>query len=122
MAYNINTTPVTILESTSTGPGEWYRVHPNRGKLTFQIIQTGTSVGATVASTVLVQASNDGVNPLLTTAGSTVDALATVVLNGGSPQSAGFAIDAAWEWVRINVNSLSTGTIKAIVGSQAVGK
>jgi len=119
MAYNINSTPTTILNSSSTGAGEWYRVHPNRGKLTFQVLHTGTSVGATVQSTVHIQVSNDGVNPLLTTAGTSVDALGTVTLNGGSPQSAGFAIDAAWEWVRANTNALSTGTIKVIVGSQA---
>lgn len=121
MAYNINTTPQKILGSTgstSTGAGKWYRVHPNRGKLTFQVTHTGSSDGATVQSTVLIQASNDGVNPLLTTAGSTVDALGTVVLNGGSPQSAGFAIDASWEYVRAYVNALSTGSIDVTVGSQ----
>ena len=121
MAYNINTTPVQILGTTgttSTGPGNWFRVHPNRGKLTFQAIHSGTSVGVTVQSTIHIQASNDGVNPLLTTAGTTVDALGTIVLNGGSPQSAGFAIDASWEYIRASINAISTGSIQVIVGSQ----
>src|SRR3954466_12797361 len=112
MAFNLNTTPLDLLGtagSSSTGPGQWYRVHPDRRNLTFQIIHTGTSVGATVQSTTFIQVSNDGVTPLETTGGSSVDALGVVALNGGSPQSAGFGIAANWEYIRANINALSTG-------------
>lgn len=119
MGFNINTPgPTSILNSSSTGPGNWYRIHGKMGKMTFQVLHTGSSVGATVQSTIYVQASNDGVNPLQTTAGTTVDALATVVLNGGSPQSAGFALDANWGWVRAFTNALSTGSIQVNVAGQ----
>ncbi len=120
MAFNINTTPVTILDSTSTGAGQWYRVHPKHSNLTFQVVHTGTSVGATVSSTVLIEASNDGVNAMSTP-------LATIVIAGDSPQSLGIAIDANWQWVRAKNNSLSASTagsagsgygLKTIVSSQ----
>ena len=120
MSYNINTTPVTILNSSSTGAGEWYRVHPKHSNLTFQVIHTGTSVGATVASTVLIEASNDGVNALSTP-------LATIVIAGDTPQSLGVAIDANWQWVRAKNNAIqaatagSTGSafaVKTVVSSQ----
>lgn len=119
MAFTINSAgPVTILNSSSTGPGEWYRVHPKLGTLTFQVTHTGSSVGATVQSTTFIQVSNDGVNPLLTTAGTSASALGTVTHNGGSPQSDGFAINANWAWVRANLNSLSTGRIAVSVAGQ----
>lgn len=120
MAFNINTTPVKIMGSTgttSTGAGNWYRVHPNRGPLSIQVTHSGASVGATVQSTVYIQVSNDGVNPLLTTAGTSVDALATIVTNGGSPQSQGFTMNGGWEYIRAFINSLSTGSIDVSVGS-----
>lgn len=109
--------PTTILNTTSTGPGNWYRVLPRYGKLTIQVIHTGTSLGTTVQSTTYIQASNDGVNPLQTTAGTSVDALATLVNNGGSPQSNGFTLDAAWSYIRANLNSISTGTVQVLVSA-----
>lgn len=120
MAYNINTTPVTILNSSSTGAGEWYRVHPKHSNLTFQVVHTGTSVAATVASTTVIEASNDGVNALSTP-------LATIVISGDSPQSLGVAIDANWQWVRAKYNGIQASTagaagsgfaVKTIVSSQ----
>lgn len=120
MAYVLNSPgPTTILNTTSSGFGEWYRVHPKLGTLTFQVLQVGASIGATVQSTAIVQASNDGTNPLQTTAGSTVSALGTVVLNGGSPQSDGFAINANWGWVRSGLLSApSTGRVTVMVHGQ----
>lgn len=97
--------------STSVGAGSWFRVHPRADKITFQFTHTGTSVGATVQSTCFIQGSNDGVNPLETTAGSSVEAIGTVVFSGGSPQSAGVTLDRNWAYVRVKVNSLSTGSI-----------
>lgn len=118
MAFTITSPgPTTIFSSSATGAGSWYRIHPRLGKLTFQVAHTGSSVGATVQSTTYIQVSNDGVNPLQTTAGTSVDALGTIVHNGGSPQVAGFAMDAAWQYVRANLNALSTGSITVTVGA-----
>lgn len=120
MAFNINTTPVTILNSSSTGAGEWYRVHPKHSNLTFQVVHTGTSVGATVASTTVIEASNDGVNALSTP-------LATIALSGDSGISLGVAIDANWQYVRAKYNSIQASTagsagsafaVKTVVSSQ----
>lgn len=119
MAFVINSPgPTTILNSSSTGAGNWYRVHPKIGTLTVQVLHSGTSVGATCQSTVYIQASNDGTNPLLTTAGTSVDALATFVTNGGSPQVQGIATNAAWGWIRAFTNSISTGTLVVSVNGQ----
>lgn len=90
----------SILTSSSTATGDWYRVNPKLGKLTFQVVHTGTSVGATVGSTVVIEVSNDGVNALGTEAG-------TVALSGDSPKSDGFALDAHWEYVRAKIQSVA---------------
>lgn len=121
MAFLINSPgPITILQTTSSGFGDFYRIHPKMGKLTFQVLHESSGVaGTTVQSTAIIQASNDGTNPLLTTSGSTASALGTVVLNGGSPQSDGFAIDASWGFVRAGLLSApSTGRVKVIVSGQ----
>lgn len=116
MAFLINSPgPTTILSSTAAAAGEWYRIHPKMGNLGITIEHTGSSVGATVQSTVYIQGSNDGVNPMLTTAGSTVDALATIVFNGGSPQKSGFSLNTNWGWIRAFTNALSTGTVRVRV-------
>lgn len=109
--------PNLILTSSSSGAGNWHRVHPKLGKLTFQVVHTGTSVGATgttVGSTTVIEASNDGVNPLATVLG-------TVAFSGDSPQSDGFTIDANWSYIRAKINSVaaasagSTGSAFGIV-------
>jgi len=95
--------PNLILTSSSTGAGDWHRVHPKLGKLTFQVLHTGTSAGATVGSTTVIEASNDGSNALGTVLG-------TVGLAGDTPQSDGFTIDANWSYVRAKINSVVAAT------------
>jgi len=93
-----------ILQSSSTGAGEWYRVHPKLGNLSFQWTHLGTSVGASVSSTLVVEASNDGVNALGTPLG-------TVVFGGGqSPASDGFTTAMHYEYVRAKINSVGAST------------
>jgi hypothetical protein len=120
MAFVLNSAgPTTIFNSTAITAGEWYRIHPRLSNLGIQVIHTGSSVGATVSSTTLIQVSNDGVQPLETTAGSTVDAAGVVALTGGSPQSAGFGLAVNWGWIRAKPNSApSTGTVRVIVTGQ----
>ena len=98
--------PNLILSSSSSGAGDWHRVHPKLGKLTFQVVHTGTSVGATgttVSSTTVIEASNNGVNALDTVLG-------TIVFAGDSPQSNGFTIDANWSYVRAKINSVAAAS------------
>ena len=92
-----------ILTSSSTGAGDWHRVHSKLTKLTFQVTHTGTSVGATVGSTTVIEVSNDGVN-----ANATV--LGTVGLVGTSVAADGFATDMHWEYVRAKINSVQAAT------------
>lgn len=104
MAYTLNSPgPTNILSTTAQSTGNWYRVHPKMGKLTFQVVHTGTSAGATVGSTTVIEASNDGVNALATPIG-------TVALSSNSGTNDGFAIDANWAYVRARVGSLAATT------------
>ena len=103
-----------ILTSSSTGPGDWYRVHPKLGLLTFQVTHTATSVGASLSSTVVIEGSNDGVNAMATVLG-------TIVFAGASVQSDGFATNNHPEYIRAKYNGIgaatagSTGSTFAIV-------
>lgn len=92
-----------ILASSSTGAGDWYRVHPKLGKLTFQVTHTGTSVGTTIGSTTVIEASNDGVNALATVLG-------TIAIAGSDVKADGFATDAHWEYIRAKINSVQAAT------------
>lgn len=103
--------PQTIFSSSSTGAGNWYRLHPQVRNVTFQCLQVGSSVGVTVGSTVYIEVSNDGVNALATKP-------ITVAFNGASPQSDGATLDAHYEYVRANLNSSTTGTVSVIASAQ----
>lgn len=92
-----------ILASSSTGAGSWYRVHPKLGNLSFQVVHTGTSVGTTVGSTTVIEASNDGVNALGT-------ALGTIALSGSDVASDGFTTNNHFEYVRAKINSVQAAT------------
>lgn len=101
MAYTLNSPgPINILSTTAQSTGSWYRVHPKASALTFQVVHTGTSVGATVGSTTIIEASNDGVNALATPLG-------TVALSSNSGTNDGFTINAGWAFVRARVGSLA---------------
>ena len=93
----------TILNSSSTGPGDWYRIHPKLGKLFVSVTHQATSVGASLSSTVNIEASNDGVNALATKLG-------TIVFAGDTIQTDGFAIDSHPEYIRANYNSIGAAT------------
>ena len=104
MSYVLNSPgPINILSTTGQSTGNWYRVHPNARAITFQVVHTGTSVGATVGSTTIIEASNDGVNALATPLG-------TVALSSNSGTNDGFTINAGWAYVRARVGSLAATT------------
>lgn len=102
-----NTIYTTTVGSTA-GTGNWYRVPPWLGRLSFQVTLLTASAGATAGTTTHIEVSNDGSRPLLTK-GRTIDTQATTdaIVNGGALQS---SMDAAWGWVRANVASLTTST------------
>lgn len=100
MAYLHTAGQTTIFNSSSTGPGAWVQVHPKMKTLTFQVNALGTSVGATINSTVWIEASNDGVNPLITKLGTVV--FTTI----RAPAVDGFTINAAWNFIRGNIQSM----------------
>lgn len=115
MAFNIQAGGhQTILASSSTGPGEWYRLHPQIRNVTFQAIATGAS--ATIGSTVEIHVSNDGINKVATLLG-------TISLNSTSTSASdGFTMDAHWEYVRAQVNSLTTGSMTVLASPQIINQ
>lgn len=109
MSYVLNGPgPTNILSTTAQSTGSWYRVHPKMSNLTFQVVHTGTSVGATVGSTTIIEGSNDGVNALATPLG-------TVALSSNSGTNDGFTINAGWAFVRARVGSLAATSAGATV-------
>lgn len=117
MANNIYSPgTVTILTSTSTGSGSWYRLHPNVRNVTFQGLANGSSVGVTAASAINIEASNDGTNALATKLG-------TITLNGAAPYSDGFTVDAHWEYVRATITAITTAdSTCSVIASAQFGK
>ena len=112
MANNIYSPgPQTIFNSSSTGAGAWYHVHPTVRNITFQALQIGSSVGVVVGSTTWIEVSNDGINPIATK-------MSTFAFNAASPQSDGVSLDAHYEYVRANLNSLTTGVVSVIASAQ----
>lgn len=80
---------------TTNVTGDWkFKDAPNTGVQT-----TVTGTGA-VAATITIQVSNDGVNPVGTAAG-------TITLSGTTSASDGFAINAAWKYIRAVVSGIS---------------
>ena len=101
-----------LLNSSSTTPGNWINTFGYQAPFAFSALQTGSSVGVTVQSTINIEYSADGVNALLTKPGS-------IVLNAGSPASDGFAapssVNGVWPYVRATVASISTGSVKVFM-------
>lgn len=86
---------------TTNATGTWI---PKVGPYTtYQAVITGTG---TVSATVTIQVSNDGVNPVNTSAG-------VITLSGSSGFSDGFTTAAPWGWHRAVVSSI-TGTSAAV--------
>ena len=89
---------------STVGIGSWVPVHPKVRGITFQATMLGSSVGAPVAGSVSIQASNDGVNPISSTLG-------LINFNQvASPAVDGFAIDAHYNFVRAVLNGNTTGS------------
>ena len=90
--------------ATFTGP--W--VQTNSIYKAIQAIVSGTG---TVTATVLIDVSNDGVNPLGTVAG-------TITLSGTTNNSDGFQMANSWKYLRARVTAISgtNATVTANVG------
>jgi hypothetical protein len=117
MANNIHPAGTTnILASSSTGPGSWFRLHPAVRAPTVQMTLTGSSVGVLISGVANIEVSNDGINPCQTLAG-------TITLSSlASPTADGFALVAHWEYMRANLQSISSGAASVVVsaGNQGV--
>ena len=81
--------------ATSTVTGDWmFKDAPNTG------IQATVNGTGAVATTVVIEVSNDGVNAVATPAG-------TIALSGTTSASDGFVMDAAWKFVRARISAIS---------------
>ena len=115
MASNIQDPGVTQLlatNTTSTGAGNWYRVNPRIGPLSFQAIFTGSSAAYLGTATVQIQGSNDASNPNVTALGTL--SFSTVA----TPVADGVTVDAAWQYVRANITALTSSTLSTAVMNQ----
>lgn len=92
-----------ILQSSSTGSGNWVPIHPNIRQMSITASMRGSSVGAPVFGLANIQFSADGVNPLITTSANIN--FSTVA----SPAIDGYAVDAHWNFVRATYGPSSTG-------------
>lgn len=101
-----------ILNSSSTVAGGWKNTFGYQAPFGFTALQTGSSVGVTVTSTVNIEYSADGVNALATKPGS-------IAFNGASPQCDGFtapsSMGGVWPYVRATVASISTGAVQVFI-------
>ena len=108
MGYNIRPaglTNILNLAATTTGPGEWFRMHPGINDIAIQVSHVGSSDGVTVASTMIIEGSNDGVNAAAT--------VATLAINGVTPQYLGVGMPSTlrgFGWIRAKLNSASSTT------------
>ena len=81
--------------ATATVTGNWmFKDAPNTG---IQASVTGTGA---VGATIVIEMSNDGVNPLSTPAG-------TITLSGTTSNADGFVTDAAWKFIRARITAIS---------------
>lgn len=87
-----------VKDQAAPGVGQWVKVRNIKEERSIAITITGTA-------SVTVEASNDGVNP--------------VPLMSGITATSGYLDDGPWEYMRINVNSISSGTVTAVMGEQA---
>lgn len=101
------TTRILTLLAAAIATGAGAGFQPSEKKRTFQAVVTGTGA---VSATVLIQVSNDGTN---------WEELATIALAGTTSDSAGFASDAPWAYVRANVTTIS-GTDAAVTVKMGV--
>ena len=119
MSINLIQTPgpVTIFTSTAgstSKAGDWYRVHPSIGRLTWQATLNTSSAGATAGSTVYIEVSNTptsettGPVPLATKGQTIALAGTTDAVSDGAVLAS--SMSGAWAWVRANMNSLTTST------------
>jgi len=92
-------TDVPVITGATTGA--WLYKDSPTSTIQATVIGTGS-----VTCTVTIQVSNDGVNPVATSAG-------VITLSGTTSASDGFTTSAPWKFIRAVV-TVPTGTISAI--------
>lgn len=113
MPYIQTKGPTTIYQNTAAttkASGDWYQVHPGLKNLTFQVVQTASSVGATASSTTYIEVTNSTAEGPVATKWLTVALTGTTdtVTDGGS--ATGTSMSGPWHFYRANINSVSTST------------
>jgi hypothetical protein len=109
---NINIAgPTIILNSTSTGPGSWYKTMPGMRNQTVQATFSATGASTTISGVCNIEVSNDGATACGTLAG------AITSPNNLVTAADGFAMTAHWEYMRANLQSLSTGICTVTVSA-----
>ena len=93
-----------VKDVTTVVDGAW--MFKDAPTASYQAVATGTGV---IGATVVIQVSNDGINPVATPLG-------TIVLTGTTVASDGFTSTAPWKFVRANVTVISgTGTTVSVL-------
>lgn len=95
-----------ILTAAVPYTGAWQKVpHRNEvnGPAMSWTVQAVEGTSGTVTATVIIDASNDGVNALPTPLG-------TITLNATSPAIDGFAWTARWNFIRVRVTAMSAAS------------
>lgn len=88
-------TTTLASSKTTTGPGEWAKIRHEEAERTLQVSISGTA-------TVSIEVSNDGVN--------------AVTLASGISSSGAYQDDGAWLFIRVNVTSISGGSVTVVMG------
>lgn len=112
MSNNLGAGQNLILNSSSTGPGSWFRRMSPDGAPAFQATLNAAAAGG--AASVNIEVSNDGVVPCATVLGSIT--LAATSTGYGD----GFASLTGWEYYRASLESITTGSVAVIASLNTV--
>jgi hypothetical protein len=111
------TSTVFVRSGQVMGLGSGITSAPTAGNWQFKdapksAIQAVVTGSGTVTATIVIEVSNDGVNPVATPLG-------TITINGTAPQSDGFTTDAPWKFIRARVTAISGTSASVAVNMSA---
>ena len=111
------TTIFTSTAGSTIATGSWYEILPTIGALAWQVKLQTSSAGATAATTVTIEVSNDS-SLALATVGQTIALTATTdAVSDGAVLAS--SMRGPWRYIRARMNSLTTSTAGS-TGSPAV--
>lgn len=107
----LQTGPTTILSATAGTTqvtGSWFQIHPGHTELTFQVRMDTSSVGATAASTVIIQVANSTAIAVAEPGQTFALTATTDIVSAGSALLS--TMRGNWQYVRAFLQSLTTST------------